>query len=108
MVGVPEWTEAEVEAVMALYHERGSLPKWKPIALELQQLNADGALNAALAQKGLYRSNNAVMNKVKEMVFKASGSQPMSTHVCSSAYRRNGKASSMGRLTDRNCELPLC
>lgn len=81
-MGVPEWTEAEVETVMSLYQKRGSLPKWKPIALELQQLNADGNLNAALAQKGLYRSNNAVMNKVKEMVFKASGSQPMSTHVC--------------------------
>lgn len=71
MSGVPEWSSAELDAVMELYVKRGSLPKWKPISVELRDLNADGSLNPTLAQKGLFRSNNAVMNKVKEMLFKA-------------------------------------
>jgi hypothetical protein len=66
-----EWTQAELQAVMSIYVRRGCKPKWKPISVELKELNQDGSLNASLAQKGLYRSNNAVMNKVKELNFKA-------------------------------------
>lgn len=70
MVGVPEWSEAELEAVMEIYLRRGAQPKWKPIANELQERNKDGSLNRDLARKGMHRSNNAVMNKVKEMNYK--------------------------------------
>lgn len=56
--------------MMDLYHKRGRQPKWKPISLDLKTMNANGALNAALAEKGMHRSNNAVMNKVKELLFK--------------------------------------
>jgi hypothetical protein len=73
MSGVPEWSQAEVDAVMRLYDERGRLPKWKPIADELSQMNATGELNPTLLQKGLIRSNNAVMNKVKEILYKELG-----------------------------------
>ena len=58
MSGVPEWSQAELDAVRALYEQRGRQPKWKPIAVALQTMNADGSLNAALAEKGLHRSNN--------------------------------------------------
>jgi hypothetical protein len=73
MSGVPEWSQAEVDAVMRLYDERGRLPKWKPIADELSHMNATGELNPTLLQKGLIRSNNAVMNKVKEILYKELG-----------------------------------
>jgi hypothetical protein len=73
MSGVPEWSEAEVNEVMRLYVQRGRLPKWKPIADELGHLNRDGSLNPALLHKGLVRSNNAVMNKVKEILYKEQG-----------------------------------
>jgi hypothetical protein len=76
MSGVPEWSQAEVDSVMRLYEERGRLPKWKPIADELSRLNADGQLNSVLVQKGLIRSNNAVMNKVKEILYKEQGDVP--------------------------------
>lgn len=76
MSGVPEWSQAEVDAVMRLYEERGRLAKWKPIADELARMNADGGLNPALLQKGMIRSNNAVMNKVKEILFKEMGDAP--------------------------------
>lgn len=66
---------------MTLFNKRGGQPKWKPISVELRQMNAGGALNPQLAAKGLYRSNNAVMNKVKEMVFKASGEPPTAVQV---------------------------
>jgi hypothetical protein len=71
MAGVPEWSSAELDAVMDIYARRGCAPCWKPISMELRERNADGSLNMSLAQKGLWRSNNAVMNKVKEMNFKA-------------------------------------
>jgi hypothetical protein len=49
------------------------MPKWKPIAAELTRRNADGALNPALAARGMTRSNNAVMNKVKEILYREHG-----------------------------------
>ena len=76
MFGVPEWSQAEVDAVMRLYDERGRMPKWKPIADELARMNTTGELNPALLQKGLIRSNNAVMNKVKEILYKELGDAP--------------------------------
>lgn len=77
MSGVPEWSQAEVDAVMRLYDERGRLPKWKPIADELARMNAAGDLNPALLHKSLVRSNNAVMNKVKEILYKELGDAPI-------------------------------
>jgi hypothetical protein len=67
MMGVPEWNEAEINAVLELWMQHNRQPQWKPIAKELAALNATGALNGELAAKGLERTNNAVMNKVKEL-----------------------------------------
>lgn len=76
MSGVPEWSQAEMDSVMRLYEERGRMPRWKPIADDLARLNANGELNSALSHKGLVRSNNAVMNKVKEILYKEHGDVP--------------------------------
>jgi hypothetical protein len=73
MSGVPAWSQAEIDAVMRLYHDRGRLPKWKPIADALSRLNVAGELNPDLCSKGLVRSNNGVMNKVKEILYKEHG-----------------------------------
>jgi hypothetical protein len=66
-MGVPEWNEAEINAVLELWIQHNRQSQWKPIAKELATLNATGALNPELASKGLERTNNAVMNKVKEL-----------------------------------------
>lgn len=65
-----------MDSVMRLYEERGRMPRWKPIADDLARLNANGELNSALSLKGLVRSNNAVMNKVKEILYKEHGDVP--------------------------------
>ena len=65
--GVPEWNEAEVNAVLDLWNQHNRLPQWKPIANKLAALNRNGELNSLLAAKGIERTNNAVMNKVKEL-----------------------------------------
>jgi hypothetical protein len=65
--GVPEWNEAEINAVLELWNKRERQSEWKSISLELAALNSTGELNSELAAKGLQRTNNAVMNKVKEL-----------------------------------------
>jgi hypothetical protein len=65
--GVPEWNEAEINTVLELWNQHNRLPQWKPIANKLAELNAHGELNSELASKGIERTNNAVMNKVKEL-----------------------------------------
>ena len=65
--GVPEWNETEINTVLDLWIQNNRLPQWKPIANKLNELNRHGALNPELAAKGLERTNNAVMNKVKEL-----------------------------------------
>lgn len=94
--GAVEWTKAECKLALQLYHVRllyhadhgarrragtqrgtcalvvqayGGLAKWKPIADGLARCNADGALNEALAARGMTRSNNACMNKIKELMY---------------------------------------
>lgn len=94
MSGVPEWSQAEVDAVMRLYDERGRLPKWKPIADELARMNAAGDLNESLLQKGLIRSNNAVMNKVKEILYKELGDAPVRVRAHSLSALLSAKYSS--------------
>lgn len=64
---MPEWNDAETAKVMALWIERGRKPEWKPISMDLAAANKDGSLNADLKEKGMQRTNNAVMNKVKEL-----------------------------------------
>ena len=59
------------------------MPRWKPIADDLARLNSNGELNSALSLKGLVRSNNAVMNKVKEILYKEHGDVP--GRVCTRA-----------------------
>jgi hypothetical protein len=66
--GVPEWSDAEIDAVLDLWLRHGQQPHWKPISIELAFLNAGGELNRELVEKGMQRTNNAVMNKVKELL----------------------------------------
>jgi hypothetical protein len=65
---VPDWSDAEVDAVLDLWLRHGQQPHWKPISIELAVLNAGGELNHELVDKGMQRTNNAVMNKVKELL----------------------------------------
>ena len=65
--GVPEWNEVEINTVLELWVKHGRQSEWKSISLELAALNSAGGLNSELAAKGLQRTNNAVMNKVKEL-----------------------------------------
>ena len=76
--GVPEWNEVEINTVLELWVKHGRQSEWKSISLELAALNSAGGLNSELAAKGLQRTNNAVMNKVKELsgMARARRSQP--------------------------------
>lgn len=65
--GVPEWNATEINTVLELWNKHGRQSEWKSISLELATLNSTGELNPELSAKGLQRTNNAVMNKVKEL-----------------------------------------
>lgn len=93
--GVPEWNEAEINTVLELWNKHGRQSEWKSISLELAGLNSTGQINPELSAKGLQRTNNAVMNKVKELsgIARARRSRPRTVGNFALLPMESGKSS---------------
>lgn len=102
--GVPEWNEVEINTVLELWNKHGRQSEWKSISRELAALNSAGGLNSELAAKGLQRTNNAVMNKVKELsgMARARRSRPRTVGNFALLPTEQGKRSSPGLAHQRS------
>lgn len=90
--------------MLELWNKHGRQSEWKSISLELAQLNANGQLNPELQSKGLQRTNNAVMNKVKELsgIARARRSRPrMLGNFALLPFEQSGQGREGGRATTR-------